>query len=485
MNTWFPEHHMDTTNSELIVSLLQSTLDSVTDGVLVVDLMGKVILYNRQFERMWNIPPDVLESKRDEVALKCILSQLEDPQDFLERVSEIYSHPKEERHDTVNFADGRVFARYTRPQKMGDEIVGRIWSFCDVSHNHRADKARLRVEEKYRSIFDNAPVGIVQSTLDGKLIDVNRELARIFGYESPAKMITLVNRTTAAEAVWASPKARTDCLAKAVSSPGKWFVEETQYRRKDSSIIDGRIAFRIIPGDDGIIEGFIEDITERKLVENKLRDSERFLRQTEKIARIGGWKVDPIMDSVTWTEGVYDIVEAPLDYKPDLEQGLEFYTPPYRTILREAATQAIAQNQPYKIEAEVITTTGKHLWTEVRGLMRVEDGGFQQIVGTFQDITERKQSEDALRESRTRYQSLFQSLRDLINMHSEMLQNENQHAGSRTLPDVSKDLEMNFIENALRKTRGKVQPAAKLLGISRFTLIRQMAKRGISAANYK
>jgi PAS domain S-box-containing protein len=187
---------------------------------------------------MWNIPPDVLESKRDEVALKCILSQLEDPRDFLKRVTEIYSHPKEERHDTVNFADGRVFARYTRPQKMGDEIVGRIWSFCDVSHNHRADRARLRLEENYRSIFDNAPVGIVQSTLDGKLIDVNPELARIFGYESPAKMITLVNQTTAAEAVWASPKARTDCLAKAVSSPGKWFVEETQYRRKDSSIID-------------------------------------------------------------------------------------------------------------------------------------------------------------------------------------------------------------------------------------------------------
>ena len=50
---------MDMTNNELITSLLQSTLDSVTDGVLVVDLTGKIILYNRQFEKMWDIPPDV------------------------------------------------------------------------------------------------------------------------------------------------------------------------------------------------------------------------------------------------------------------------------------------------------------------------------------------------------------------------------------------------------------------------------------------
>jgi PAS domain-containing protein len=262
-------------------------------------------------------------------------------------------------------------------------------------------------------------------------------------------------------------------------------MEEALYRRKDGSTIYGRIAIRVVPGADGIIEGFVEDMTERKLTEDKLRDSERFLRQIEKIARIGGWKVDPIIGSVSWTQGVYDIVEAPLDYKPDLEQGLEFYAPHYRTMLKEAVTKAIENNAPYKIEAEVVTASGKHLWTEVRGLMRVEDGGVPQVVGTFQDITERKRAEDELIESRTRYYTLFQSLRDLINMHSDMAQTGSQTAQSRTLSDVSKNLERNYIENALRKTRGKVQPAAKLLGISRFTLTRQIANMGINNRDYK
>ena len=75
--------------------------------------------------------------------------------------------------------------------------------------------------------------------------------------------------------------------------------------------MDGRIAFRFIPEADGVMEGFLEDITERKLAEDMLRDNERFLSQTEKIAHIGGWKVNPLTDSLVWTQGVYNIHRSP------------------------------------------------------------------------------------------------------------------------------------------------------------------------------
>ncbi|MGC8659933.1 MAG: PAS domain S-box protein [Desulfomonilaceae bacterium] len=476
---------MSAANNELIVSLLQSTLDSVTDGVLVVDLAGKMILHNRQFERQWEIPPEVMTNEDHEIILNYIQNQFEDPQGFLDRVREFYSQPQKVGYDTLNSLDGRVFERQTRPLKMGDKIVGRIWSFRDVSQSYKAERARLVQEERYRNIFDHAPVGIIHSTFDGKIIDCNPTLARIFGYESPQELISLVNQTSVPDVMYVNPQVRVDFAAKAADSPGRWFAGEVKYFRKDSSIFVGRVGFRVIPGTDGTIEGFVEDITERKLTEEKLRNSERFLRHTEKIARIGGWKVNPIADSVNWTEGVYNIVEAPLDYKPCMEDGLKFYAPPYRSILREALIKAVEQSEPFNVEAEVITRNGKHIWCEVRGLLRVEDGDLPQIVGTFQDITERKQAEDALRESENRYRTLFQSLKDLINMHSERLQHENQSVVLRTLPDVSKDLEMNYIENALRKTKGKVQPAAKLLGISRFALTRQIAKMGINVADYK
>ncbi len=137
----------------------------------------------------------------------------------------------------------------------------------------------------------------------------------------------------------------------------------------------------------------LDEITERKKTENEMRQSEQFLRQSEKIARTGGWKANPFTDRLYWTEGVYDIYEAPKDYQPGLDESLEFYTPPYRPVLKEAIANTIEYGEPFAIEAEVITTAGKRLWTEVRGLMRVEEGEEPHVVGSFQDITDRKMAE--------------------------------------------------------------------------------------------
>ncbi len=476
---------MDITNNELIISLLQSTLDSVTDGVLVVDLMGKIILFNRQFERMWNIPPDVMESKNDELALDCILSQLEDPEGFLKRVKEIYGHPQEESYETINFLDGRVFLRYTRPQKMGDEIVGRVWRFSDVSENHRADRARLLQEEKYRNIFENAPVGIIHSTLDGKIIDVNPALARIFGYESPEETISLVNQTSVAESMYVSPQARADFAVKAVMSPGKWFMGEAEYFRKDRSIMHGRIAFRIIPEANGIIEGFVEDITERKETQAALERSETKYRLMFSESPIGMMYVDKDGNILEINQKMLDILGSP---GPEATKAINMLTfpPLIKSGLSKHYHDCLKSGKLIDAETQYTTKWGKQ--TFLRSVIKPHLNENGEIIGSFtviEDIALRKRAEDALRESETRYRTLFQSLKDLINMHSEMSLNESQTVGLRTLPDVSKNLEMNYIENALRMTKGKVQPAARLLGISRFMLARQMAKMKISGADYK
>ena len=153
-------------------------------------------------------------------------------------------------------------------------------------------------------------------------------------------------------------------------------------------------------------------IAERLTTE--LRESEGFLSQSEKISCIGGWKANPFTNTLHWTQGVYDILGAPKDYSPGLDAGLEFYTPAYRPIIKEAIAKTLEHGEPFKIEAEAITTGGKHLWTEVRGLMRVEEGEDPQIIGTFQDITERKLAEEALRETRENFRTFFETMDDII-----------------------------------------------------------------------
>ncbi len=162
------------------------------------------------------------------------------------------------------------------------------------------------------------------------------------------------------------------------------------------------------------LEGFITDITERKRIEDALRESERFLSQSEKIARTGGWKANPFTNSLRWTQGVYDIIEAPKEYQPGLNEGLEYYTPPYIPMLKEALAKTMELGEPFKLETEIMTTSGKHLWAEVRGLMRVEEGEEPQVIGTLQDITERKIAENAVHESETFVQQILENIPDMI-----------------------------------------------------------------------
>lgn len=150
------------------------------------------------------------------------------------------------------------------------------------------------------------------------------------------------------------------------------------------------------------------DLTDRRQAEQALRESQVLLKATGRVARVGGWQLDAQSMTVHWTEETCRIHEVPLDYQPTLDEALAFFHPEDRETLAAAVRRALDRGEPYDLELRFITAKGRHLWTHTRCEPQVVDGQTVRLVGTFQDITGRRQAEQALRESEEKYRQIVE-----------------------------------------------------------------------------
>jgi len=140
------------------LSLLRATLESTADGILVVDLNGKILSFNQKMADMWEIPPEVFASGDDQGAINAAVDKLVYPEDFMAKVMELYRDPEQASYDVLELKDGRTFERYSQPQRIEDVPVGRVWSFRDVTSRLRADEQEraLTQEQAARAEAENS-----------------------------------------------------------------------------------------------------------------------------------------------------------------------------------------------------------------------------------------------------------------------------------------------------------------------------------------
>lgn len=138
------------------------------------------------------------------------------------------------------------------------------------------------------------------------------------------------------------------------------------------------------------------DVTEKYRVEQELRESEHTLREAQTIAHLGGWRIDLGSGRLSWTEEVFQIHELPVGESPTVEQAIDYYLPESRKSIELAVKDAIEKRLPFDLNLQIKTARGNIRWVHAQGAARHEAGVPSVVSGTFQDITERKQAQNAL-----------------------------------------------------------------------------------------
>ena len=136
-----------TSELEKSLSVLHATLESTADGLLVVDHRGRVTIYNKKFMQMWPLEKAVMATRNEEQLLAAVLDQVKEPEQFLQKIRDLNARNDCDSYDLIHFKDGRVFERYSQPQRLGRDSMGRVWSFRDITERRQAEQRLMTQHE--------------------------------------------------------------------------------------------------------------------------------------------------------------------------------------------------------------------------------------------------------------------------------------------------------------------------------------------------
>ena len=390
---------------------LQDIFDGIQDGISVLDPDLTITQVNAWIEK---------SHVRDMplVGRKCyeVYQQRETPCPWCPSLRSLETGEAHVEEVHVPMGDGSFYWAELSAYPIKDEagnVIGIIEHAKDISLRKQSEEKLRESEKKYRALFENAVEGIFQTTLDGRYLSANSYLAHLFGYNSPQDLMKSV--TNIGRQHYVSPQRR-EIFKKTLETVGSITDFEVECVTKTGSTIWVSLNARAVKDDKGSVrylEGTITDITERKQMEDALRESEdKFRSLVEQAAEmlflhdLKGNIIEINLAAVETTGYSREAHEkmTVFDIDPDAHD---------RNDMRKHWEALKPENPPVTFEARHQRKDGSVYPVEVTGSKVVlQDGVY--ILGLARDITERKQSEKALRKSETRFRELFNSISDLV-----------------------------------------------------------------------
>jgi len=246
------------------VALLQSTLESTTDGILVLDQEGHALTHNQKLLDMFRMPKEALDRAGERWPFADILTQLINPADFARTLVELATQPEAESFDIVEFVDGRRFERHSVAKRVEGIPSMRVWSFRDVSARFAAEAALRESEVRYRLLFEQNAAGVCVTSQAGTIVDCNTTFAFMLAY----KRQELIGRNMGD---LYERRIEREELASMLRDATNLNGVEVEFRRKDGShvwVLQNLVL--VGQSESAVIHATVVDISDRKRAEEQI-----------------------------------------------------------------------------------------------------------------------------------------------------------------------------------------------------------------------
>lgn len=291
----------------------------------------------------------------------------------------------------------------------------------NISQNIESQNVLFETENRYRSIFENAPIGITYMSLDGCFLDVNKEFNKILGYNLEELSLKNFLDITYVE----DRKVNQEGALKMNNGEIPLFHMQKRYIHKNGSIVWCNLASTLLHDANGTPLYFINmvtDITDQKQKEEDKLYIENLIEQMGEVAKIGGWSLDIYSNELTWTQEISKIYDIDVVSKGNLDFALRFYTEESKERLEGAIKTTIEDGTPYNLELEIISNRGVRKWVKEIGMPVLDDGKIVKLRGSLQDITDFKNTEVTLRKSELQYRLIAENAADVISVYNRTKQ---------------------------------------------------------------
>ncbi len=391
---------------------MRSIFNSLDEAVLVVGVDRKVIQVNDATLKMFGYSIEEIAGQSTEMFHV-------DHEHYIEFGKKINQFFNEQRNADFEFRakrkNGEIFSSEHTVSflKMPDgESVGIVSVIKDITEKKKSILALEKSEERYHIIAKVSPVGIFRTDLWGEYIYVNERWCELADMtEDSAFNDGWVNALHPEDrervfnewgkVIEENIKFKTECRFLHPNGKVTWLLAEAEAEYDMNDNIIGYV-------------GAITDITDRKLVELALEESETLLEKAQKIAKIGYWKLKPVTGEVTGSDELFHIFGFSRK-QASLEKFLDVVHPDDREMEVAAIQRGVEHGESWDIEHRLICDDRTEKWVHAIGKAIKDDNGkVIELLGTVQDITKEKLIDLELEQSSRRFKAMFESITDAI-----------------------------------------------------------------------